>query len=87
MKQGRMICGKRCRGTYAFADVPFFMARPGISPVRRCWKGFLFEVIDELEEKGLISQGRRGNKSVYITEEGEKLAEELKGKFGLREGK
>ncbi len=60
-------------------------ARPGIPPVRRCWKGSLFEVIDELEEKGLISQGRRGSKSVYITEKGEKLAEELKEKFGLPE--
>ncbi len=57
--------------------------RSGIPPVRRCWKGFRFEVIDELEEKGLISQGRRGSKSVYITEEGEKLAEELKEKFGM----
>ena len=62
-------------------------APPGIPPVRRCWKGFRFEVIDELEEKGLISQGSRGSKSVYITGEGEKLAEELKGKFGMREGK
>ena len=58
--------------------------RSGIPTARRCWKGFRFEVIDELEKKGLISQGSRGSKSVYITEEGESLAEELRGKFGLR---
>ncbi len=57
--------------------------RSGIPPVRRCWKGFRFEVIDELHKKGLIDRGSFGSKSVYITEEGEKLAEDLKEKFGM----
>ncbi len=56
----------------------------GMSPARRCWKGFLFEVIDELDEKGLINRGSRGSKSIYLTEEGINRAEELKKKFGLR---
>lgn len=28
-------------------------------PIYRAWKGFRFEVLDTLEEKGLISQSRR----------------------------
>ncbi len=57
-----------------------------MSPSRRCWKGFLFEVIDELDEKGLIDRGSSGSKSIYLTEEGINRAEELKEKFGLRGG-
>jgi len=59
----------------------------GMSPVRRCWKGFRFEVIDELEKKGLISQGSFRSKSVYLTEEGINHAEELKEKFKFQRKK
>ena len=49
-------------------------------PVRRSWKGYLWEALDALEEKGFIRQGRRA-KSVYLTEEGTKRAEELENRF------
>lgn len=45
--------------------------------LRRSWKGYPFEILDKLEEEGLITQGRR-SKSVYLTEKGMKQAEDLK---------
>jgi hypothetical protein len=50
--------------------------------VRRAWKGYLFEVLDALEEKGYISQTRRA-KSVTLTEEGERWAEELAARYAI----
>ena len=44
--------------------------------VHRAWKGYLFEVLDELEEKGYISQTRRA-KSLTLTEKGVLRAQEL----------
>lgn len=44
--------------------------------VRRAWKGYLFEVLDALEEKGYISQTRRA-KSLTLTREGVLQAQEL----------
>ncbi len=44
--------------------------------VRRAWKGYTFEVLDALEEMGLLSQSRRA-KSVILTEQGVRLAREL----------
>ena len=49
-------------------------------PARRCWKTFRFEILDELEAKGLINQGKK-SKSVWLTDEGIKRAEELKRKY------
>jgi len=46
-------------------------------PNYRTWKGYCFEIINELERKGLISQGRK-SKSVYLTKEGISQAERLK---------
>ena len=37
--------------------------------VHRAWKGYLFEVLDALEEAGYLSQTRRA-KSVTLTEAG-----------------
>ncbi len=48
--------------------------------IYRAWKGFLFEVLNEMEEKEMIQQFRNG-KSVIITPDGIKKAEELKQKF------
>ncbi len=44
--------------------------------VRRAWKGYTFEVLDALEEKGLLSQSRRA-KSVVLTEQGIRLARKI----------
>lgn len=46
----------------------------------RSWKGYPFEVLDSLTEKGFIA-GRRRAKSIYLTEEGIKKAEELKKEY------
>ncbi len=48
----------------------------------RFWKGFRFEVLDELEERGLITQSR-GAKSAYLTEEGGRRAKELLAAHGF----
>jgi hypothetical protein len=48
--------------------------------VRRAWKGYLFEVLNTLEEKGYIRQTRR-DKSLTLTEEGERWAQELVARY------
>ncbi len=48
--------------------------------IYRSWKGYLFEVINELEEKELIIQNRK-SKSVVFTEAGRNKAEEIKSKY------
>jgi hypothetical protein len=50
--------------------------------VRRAWKGYLFEVLNALEEKGYISQTRRA-KSLTLTEAGVLRAEELEERYTL----
>ena len=45
-------------------------------PVHCAWKGYDFDILNALEEKGYISQSKTA-KSVYLTEEGVKLAKEL----------
>jgi hypothetical protein len=58
-------------------------AGPGMA-VRRAWKGYLFEVLDALDEKGLIDQGRRGAKSLYLTKEGIRRAQQLAEQYGAQ---
>lgn len=48
--------------------------------VRRAWKGYTFEIINELEENGLIQQVRNA-KSVLLTAEGLKEAQQLKANY------
>ena len=48
--------------------------------VIRSWKGYPFDTLNSLSEKGYITDSRRA-KSVYLTEEGAKKAEELKKKY------
>jgi Mn-dependent DtxR family transcriptional regulator len=48
--------------------------------VRRAWKGYLFEVLNALEEKGYISQTRRA-KSLTLTEAGTLRAEEIEERY------
>jgi len=43
----------------------------------RVWKGFDWETMDRLHEKGYISDPKNKAKSVAVSEEGARLAEEL----------
>lgn len=42
----------------------------------KAWKGYDFDILDRLEEKGYISQSRTA-KSLYLTEAGLQKAKEL----------
>lgn len=44
---------------------------------RRAWKSLPWTVMDALHKKGYISDPATKNKSVWLTEEGAKLSEEL----------
>ena len=44
--------------------------------VRRAWKGYDFALVDHLKEAGLINFSYKA-KSLYLTEEGVKKAEEV----------
>lgn len=46
----------------------------------RSWKGYPFEIMNELSEEGLIS-GSKSAKSVYFSEEGIKKAQEIEKKY------
>ncbi len=48
--------------------------------VFRTWKGYLFDVLNELKEDGMILQ-YMNQMSVLITEKGIERAKEVKGKF------
>lgn len=48
---------------------------------KNCWKGYSFDVINELTNKGCLFPSKYSNKSVTFTKEGEKLAEELVKKY------
>ena len=52
---------------------------PGVK-VFRAWKGYKYEIIEELQNKGLIRQ-IPGGKSVIVTDSGKLKAEELKKKY------
>jgi len=44
---------------------------------KRAWKSFPWEIMNSLHEKGYISDPVNKNKSVWLTETGAKLSEEL----------
>jgi len=46
-------------------------------PGTRAWKGLAWEITDRLHEKGWIGNPKSTAKSVTVTEEGERLAEEF----------
>lgn len=46
----------------------------------RSWKGYLFEILNEFEERELIIQHRK-SKSVVFTETGKRKAEEIKSRY------
>lgn len=43
----------------------------------QAWKGMSWEVLDRLYEKGYIGDPKGKSKSVFLTQAGEKLSEEL----------
>jgi len=51
--------------------------KPG-SKIFRAWKGYLFDILNELERENLI---RQFTKSLILTDEGKSKAEGLKQKF------
>jgi len=52
----------------------------GFKKVQRSWKGYPFEVLDELNQEGSIDSSKHA-KSVYLTEEGLDKAKELMKKY------
>lgn len=52
----------------------------GLTKVQRSWKGYPFEVLDELNEEGYINRSKHA-KSVYLTEEGLSKGKELTKKY------
>ena len=53
---------------------------PGAPIVRRAWKNVRFDILDSLVEHGYLTTSHRA-KSVGITKEGIRRAEELKKKY------
>ena len=52
----------------------------GSVKIQRSWKGYPFEILDELREEGYLT-GRKTAKSIYLTEEGTSKGKELMGKY------
>jgi hypothetical protein len=48
--------------------------------IYRSWKGYLFEILNDFEEKELIIQNHK-SKSVVLTAAGRAKAEEIKSKY------
>ena len=49
------------------------------------WKGYNFDIINELDEEDFIYQGKYRNKSVYITEKGIEEAKKLLEKYKIKD--
>ena len=54
---------------------------PKKAKIKTCWKGYSFDVINELTNNGYLFPSKYKNKSVIFTKEGMKLAEKLKDKY------
>lgn len=48
---------------------------------KNSWKGYSFDAINELTDKGYLFPSKHKNKSVILTKKGEKLAKELMEKY------
>lgn len=57
------------------------------SELDMAWKGYDFDIINELDEEDYIRQGSRRSKSVAITEQGMKLSRELLAKYNILDWK
>ena len=49
------------------------------------WKGYNFDIINELDDEDIIHQGKYRNKSVYITEKGIEEAKKLLEKYKIKD--
>ena len=66
----------------ALLTLTMFDERPGV----RAWKGHDWDVLDRLHAKGYISNPRNKSKSVVLSDEGVRLAEELfEQHFGVKD--
>ena len=61
----------------ALLNLTMFTYRGGT----RAWKGFDWDTLDRLHDKGLIGDPKSKAKSVTITDEGRELSEELFKKY------
>ena len=53
-------------------------------PDKKCaWKGYDFDILNELDEKDYIRQGSHRSKSMYITKVGEAKAKEFMEKYNV----
>lgn len=57
------------------------------SSLDMAWKGYDFDIINELDEEDYIRQGSHKSKSVAITEEGMKLSQKLLDKYNISDWK
>ena len=57
------------------------------SSLDMAWKGYDFDIINELHAEEYIRQGSHRSKSVAITEEGMKLSQELLDKYNISDWK
>lgn len=49
--------------------------------LKNCWKGYSFDVMNKLTDKGYLYPSKYKNKSVTLTKEGMELAKELIKKY------
>jgi hypothetical protein len=66
--------------TLMLAYLTSWTERPDELP--RFWKGYDFDVLNALDDQGLISDRRRA-KSAYVTQDGVERARQLLAQFGL----
>jgi predicted transcriptional regulator len=57
------------------------------SEMDMAWKGYDFDIMNELEEEDYIRQGSHRSKSVAITDNGIKLSRELLAKYNILDWK
>jgi len=62
-------------------DAVLALLRLGLHDGCRAWKGFDWDAMERLYEKGYISDPKSKAKSVVFTEEGQERAERLFGKL------
>lgn len=55
------------------------------SMLKNCWKGYSFDAINNLTDKGYLFFSKYKNKSVTLTPKGEELAKKLVDKYLVKE--